>query len=706
MIKNKKDINHLDKEIQTINSRFNGFSEEFYDTFVELSWKELKHEYVNEKLQKLPIDTITSLANKLNLYGLYNQDMKTLADVSHLSIDDLLRIPGIGEKSAEAIYYSTKQIEESIYKNSYPKINLENLSDEELRLLKSIYIKQYVLDHVDEAKKDFLAFQKLIDKDLQIAKMKLPYIFSIFQSKEKREKISFAINQINVKFDRDKLNEFKETINYLDSYTPKDEEVINDFLVNNATYYALLEKIDGPFNQNDVYGLTAEIVEKVNSFELNTDGLNVTLRNYQEFGAKYGLTYKRTLLGDEMGLGKTIQAIAIINHLHHEEKKYAIVVCPLSVLANWKREIQKFSNLKIFIFHGKQREDFYNLWMKNGGIMITTYEHTKFLQALVSEKLDILIVDEAHYIKNPDARRSKNVYRLAEIASYDLFMSGTPLENRLGELSQLIEVLQPEITNEIFENMQLLEPQRFKEVIGPVYLRRNRSDVLKELPELNIIPVWTEFGESELTNYIEAVKSEAIHDMRRAGWSGKSPKDSPKLKMLMDLCDQAKESGHKILIFSFYKSILQKVYSHLKDRAFEPITGSLSNNRRQEIIDEFTKATEGSVLINQIEAGGVGLNIQAASIIIICEPQWKPSTEEQAISRAYRMGQAKNVTVYRLLTEDSIDGRILELLNQKSDLFNLYARDSGVGDLSQNIHESKLAAQAIQKEQERLQITS
>lgn len=705
MIKNKKDINHLDQELQSVRGRFNKFSEDYYDNLIETSWKKLKREYVYETLKKLPLDTVTSLTKKLNLSSLYNQNIHTLADVSHLSIADLLRFPGIGKKSAQAIYYSTKQIKESIHKNSHPKINPENLSDHELRLLKSIYLKQYVLNHVNQAKKEFLAFHKLIEEDIIVAKKKLSYIFSIFQSKEKKGKITSAINQINQRFDRDKLNEFKETINHLDSYSPTDEEVISDFLVNNATYYALLEKIEGPFNQKDVYGLTAEIVEKVNSFELNTYGLNVTLRNYQDFGAKYGLTFKHTLLGDEMGLGKTIQAIAIINHLHHEEKKYAIVVCPLSVLANWKREIQRFSNLNVFIFHGKQRENSYNLWLKNRGIMITTYEHTKYLQDLTSQKLDVLIVDEAHYIKNPDTKRSKNVYRLAEIASYDLFMSGTPLENKLSEMSQLIEVLQPEISNEIFENMQLLEPQRFKEVIGPVYLRRNRSDVLKELPELNIIPVWTEFGESELTNYIEAVKFESIHDMRRAGWSGKTPKDSPKLKMLIDLCDQAKENGHKVLVFSFYKSTLKKVHSYLRDQAFEPITGSVPNNKRQEIIDDFTKASEGSVLISQIEAGGVGLNIQAASIIIICEPQWKPSTEEQAISRAYRMGQAKNVTVYRLFTAESIDERILELLNVKSDLFNLYARDSGVGDLSQNIHESKLAAQAIKKEQERFQIS-
>src|SRR5690625_765670 len=107
--------------------------------------------------------------------------------------------------------------------------------------------------------------------------------------------------------------------------------------------------------------------------------------------------------------------------------------------------------------------------------------------------------------------------------------------------------------------------------------------------------------------------------------------------MLLDICEEAEENGHKVIVFSFYKMVLNKVYQHLEDKTFEPITGDVSNKRRQEIIDEFTEAEAGGVLISQIEAGGVGLNIQAASIVILCEPQWKTSTEQQAISRAYRM---------------------------------------------------------------------
>ncbi|AOV07753.1 C-terminal helicase domain-containing protein [Sporosarcina ureilytica] len=175
--------------------------------------------------------------------------------------------------------------------------------------------------------------------------------------------------------------------------------------------------------------------------------------------------------------------------------------------------------------------------------------------------------------------------------------------------------------------------------------------------------------------------------MRRAAWLGGTPEKSPKLQKLLDICEEAHENGHKVLVFSFFRDVIRTVQSHLDGRTFEAITGDVPNHRRQEIIDEFTKAKPGSVLLSQITAGGVGLNIQAANVVILCEPQWKPSIEEQAISRAYRMGQSRNVVVYRLLTENSIDASMLELLGQKAGLFDLYARESEVGSLALNEYE-------------------
>ena len=340
--------------------------------------------------------------------------------------------------------------------------------------------------------------------------------------------------------------------------------------------------------------------------------------------------------------------------------------------------------LRTFVFHGGNRWDTFSLWLEFGGVLITTYGHAGYLRIDDIGKIDLLVVDEAHYAKNPKAIRSQVVYNLGDKSRYVTYMSGTPLENNVGEMIQLISKLQYPIANKLKYNLSdySIRPKSFRKKISPVYLRRNRKDVLNELPELEEIEYWLPFGPKEIQHYKAAIEEGNFMKMRRSGWSGKTTKDSPKLNALVDICDQAKAEGHKILIFSYFRKVLDLIETTLSDRSLGQITGDVSSDQRQDIIDNFEKADVGSVLISQIMAGGVGLNIQSANIIIICEPQYKPSTEEQAISRSYRMGQTKDVIVYRLLTEESVDERILTLLHGKKEIFANFAKDSTVAEQS------------------------
>ena len=357
------------------------------------------------------------------------------------------------------------------------------------------------------------------------------------------------------------------------------------------------------------------------------------------------------------------------------------------------------------IYHGKDRDQVFKQWQEENGILITTFSHTRNIDKNAVDHLDALIVDEAHYIKNPEAKRSISVYELAEKAEYVSFMSGTPMENRLEEMKQLISVLQENIADKISNELHLLEPKKFKREVAAVYLRRNRADVLGELPELEIIEQWSDFGQEEQVLYDQAVENGKVMTMRRAAWQGGSPDKSPKLDALREICEAARENGHKVLVFSFFRDVIETIQEHLTGQTFPAITGDVPNSDRQKIVDDFTSAEPGAVMVSQITAGGVGLNIQAANIIVLCEPQWKPSTEEQAISRAYRMGQSRNVMVYRLLTQDSIDGSMLEVLAEKSQLFNDYARESEVANIAQEteeISEASLTQKVLEMEKERL----
>jgi len=147
----------------------------------------------------------------------------------------------------------------------------------------------------------------------------------------------------------------------------------------------------------------------------------------------------------------------------------------------------------------------------------------------------------------------------------------------------------------------------------------------------------------------------------------------------LELCEQARDEGRKVIVYSFFLNTLQKVCQILGDRVIGPITGGVSPVNRQQIIDEFAKAESGTVLVAQVQTGGFGLNIQSASMVILCEPQIKPSLETQAISRAYRMGQVRDVQVHRLLCVDTVDERIMELLRKKQEEFDTYADESVAG---------------------------
>ena len=180
---------------------------------------------------------------------------------------------------------------------------------------------------------------------------------------------------------------------------------------------------------------------------------------------------------------------------------------------------------------------------------------------------------------------------------------------------------------------------------------------------------------------------------------------SSKAARLLELCDQAKEQGRKVIVFSFFRNTLQKVCSLLGDRCSQIISGDISPAVRQQIVDEFNAAEAGAVLVSQVQAGGTGLNIQAASVVVFCEPQLTPAIENQAIARAYRMGQTRDVLVYRLLADETIDERMLEILSTKQKEFDAFAEDSVIGDLQMQSDTSWLT-KLVQEEQKRIASTA
>ncbi|NUL46450.1 DEAD/DEAH box helicase [Cellulosimicrobium funkei] len=495
-----------------------------------------------------------------------------------------------------------------------------------------------------------------------------------------------------------------------------------DFLARPADYYALFAELgftteDPEKTQGD---LPAEIVEAVRAYRLDTSALTASLRGYQSFGAKFALVQGKVVIGDEMGLGKTVEALAVLAHLaavgsgHGAGNRHFLVVCPAAVIANWIREIEAKTTLTAHRLHGPERQAAEAAWRRTGGVAVTTFATLRSAAGDIEPRPDggpagsagdgrvplgCVVVDEAQYIKNPEAMRSKVVAEVIARTERAVLLTGTPLMNRLEEFRVLINYLQPDLV----VDSHALAPARFRQQVAPAYLRRNQEDVLTELPELVEVEELLPMSPADARAYWEAVAEGNFMAMRTAAFS--SGGASEKLQRLVEIVSEAEENGRRVIVFSFFRDVLDAVAEALDGPVFGPLTGSVPAARRQAMVDEFSAAPGGAALVAQVTAGGVGLNIQAATVVVLCEPQLNPAIEWQAIARARRMGQLETVQVHRLLSEEGVDRQLTEMLAVKEELFRDFARESDVADAAPeavDVSEAKLARKVIAVERERL----
>ena len=621
-----------------------------------------------------------------------------------LSADDINRIRGIGDEAAYLIYTIAGRIRQEAATDLKVRLSPDDRNEAAASLLLVSAQAMETGETVSQAQALYDEYHSAIMEAWKAARPAAGALRWLFASGQKRQEAAAAAEYLYGLLRGDYGERVRALTAAWDARrTPDADDIWDDFSRNSAAYYAQIEKLSRALQtriDNSYSGLPAELVRDVEMQPLFVDNLKATLRGYQEFGVRYILRQGKVLLGDEMGLGKTVQAIAAMVSLQSMGATHFMVVCPASVLVNWTREIRQFSDLDVTAIRGGDMAAVLR-WEKQGGAAVTTYESISRFSLKAELRFELLVVDEAHYVKNPAALRTQALLLLQRKANRSLFMTGTPLENRVDEMCFLVGCLRPDIAGQIKEMKYISSAPQFREKLAPVYLRRTREAVLTELPELIEKDQWCRMGAAEWAQYLLAVTSENFMAMRQVSWDVPDPAKSAKAKRLLELCLEAEEDGRKIIVFSFFRETIKTVCSLLGKRALEPITGSVSPARRQELVDEFTAAEAGKVLVCQVQAGGTGLNIQAASVIIFCEPQIKPSMETQAVSRAYRMGQVRSVLVHRLLCDNTVDERILELLRNKQDIFDSFAEESSAGSEYLKVEKS-LSAAIIALEKERL----
>jgi len=443
------------------------------------------------------------------------------------------------------------------------------------------------------------------------------------------------------------------------------------------------------------------------------NGFNTELRDYQQQGLAW-IQFLREfefngILADDMGLGKTVQTLAhlLIEKQQGRMQHPCLIIAPTSLMGNWRREAKRFApELSVLVLHGLDRHTHFDK-IKQHDLILTTYPLVRRdKEPLLEQPFHYIILDEAQAIKNPKSQTAQVIYALQ--ASHRLCLTGTPMENHLGELWSMFHFLMPGFLGNLERFNRLFRypiergnddarREQLQHRLKPFLLRRTKDAVATELPEKTEIirPVILEASQRDLYEGIRlAMDKKLQQEINKKGLArshimildallklrqvccdprllslpqAKKATQSAKLDLLMTMLPEMVEEGRKVLIFSQFTKMLGLIEAELKKSriSYAKLTGQ--TRKRDEAITQFQDGHVPVFLIS-LKAGGVGLNLTAADTVIHYDPWWNPAVEDQATDRAHRIGQDKAVFVYKLITEDTVEDRILSMQKSKKSL--------------------------------------
>ncbi len=477
---------------------------------------------------------------------------------------------------------------------------------------------------------------------------------------------------------------------------------------------ALSGKIDDyDFDYDEAFARVISDFTKVEDITLPKD-LCGTLRAYQEIGFRWLYTNINKGFGcciaDDMGLGKTIQVISLILKLKEENKlkKPVLVVCPTTLMGNWKRELNTFApSLNVLTYHGFNRE-----FSLDCDVILTTYAILRIdLEKFEKTQWDLLIIDEAQNIKNPSTSQTQAIKAIK--AGMKVAMTGTPVENRLSELWSIFDFINKGYLGSLtdFSKNYSIPIERFKELnraqklkkaISPFMLRRLKTDktIISDLPEKVVLDDFCYLTKSQVALY-ERILKQSMEDitkseskMNRRGAIFKlitnlkqvcnhpyhylkhgdmSANASGKTQKLIDILHNIVENDEKVLVFTQYKemgTILENIIAQEFNQSPLFFHGSLNVKQREDIIHKFQEDLAEKIMILSLKAGGLGLNLTSASNVIHYDLWWNPAVEDQATDRTYRIGQDKNVMIHRFITLSTFEEKIDKIIKDKRELAN------------------------------------
>ena len=598
------------------------------------------------------------------------------------------RVLPILEKEFEIVYKNENKLD-------FKKKQIEFLVDTNLR--KSLNLFEFqVKFNLDGKELKIEDIKKLVDEQRETIKFDDGTSIKIENIKDINTWLEF-LKKFNFKKSENKYVAKKEGALELDEFLKNFD---NRNLKSNEEYKQIIKELKD-----------RKPIEKIDLPKLK----NFEFRDYQREGV-YWLNFLHKyefggILADEMGLGKTLQALTLLE-MHKD--KLNLVVCPKSLIYNWEAEIKKyFSNLSVLLVNktSEQREKLISK-AKQYNIVVTSYSMLQKDYHIYDRhkvNFEYMILDEAHYVKNMKTQSNKAT-RVID-AKRKIVLTGTPLENNLEELYGTFDLVMPNYLGNHLEfkreyaykiergNKNALKILQAK--IKPFILRRKKKDVLKELPQKQEQILFNEMSNRQVALYKEILnrtKKELLEiENRNEEGLGKSKIQvlsallrlrqvcnhpylidkeflddsySSKFEQFQQVLNEVIESEEKVLIFSQFTSMLDIMQKHLEEKKIKFVRLDGQTKNRGEVVDKFNNDDSIVVFLISLKAGGVGLNLTAASNVFIYDPWWNPQAENQAIDRAHRIGQKKNVNIYKFITKNSIEEKILKLQERKANLFD------------------------------------
>lgn len=525
---------------------------------------------------------------------------------------------------------------------------------------------------------------------------------NMFKAFNKNKNFFKTKDNIFIDFNDHKVGEFLNLIQGISECFIESNDIRVD---NNRAYY--LEEIIRKNQLNFIKGkdilknISSKIIELKNVEYKEPEGLNGTLREYQLIGYRWMRTLAHMgfggILADEMGLGKTIQAITFILCKNNSK---TLIIAPTSLIYNWKNEFGKFApNLNIGIIHGSLEERLKVIESRQEyDVLVTTYGTLRNDFNLYENIIfDFCIIDEGQNIKNPQSQITEKVKNIK--AKTKFVLTGTPIENNLTELWSIFDFIMPGYLYEkdVFQKKFIINYDHniedLKTLIRPFILRREKKDVLKDLPDKIEKKFLVEMNKSQMEIYKsymneikEKIKTNKEDKITVFSYLTKlrqlclDPKlliedysgGSAKVEVAMDMVNEGIAEKKKILLFSQFTSVLKNISKILDENSIKYmyLDGSTKASERVRLVDDFNEGENVKVFLISLKAGGTGLNLTSANLVIHFDPWWNPAIEDQATDRAHRIGQKNIVEVIKLVSKGTIEEKIITLQSDKKELIN------------------------------------